>query len=291
MCARVLMLLWLIVIGPGLARADEEKDKPAPRKEELADQQSVTTHEIKLGERALSYTATAGTLVLKEEEGKPRASIFYTAYVKQGEDDPAARPLLFSFNGGPGSSSVWLHLGLFGPRRVVMGEPTQVIEPPGKLVDNESTLLDVADLVFVDPVTTGYSRPAPGQDAQAFHSVQGDIESVAEFIRLYCTRAKRWTSPKFIAGESYGTTRAAGLSGYLQDHLGIYLNGVILISAILNWQTVSDDRGNDLRTRCSCRRSLQPRGTTSGSRPICSAICGRRSPRSSSSPPATTRSR
>ena len=160
--------------------------------------------------------------------------------------DSSKRPITFTFNGGPGSASVWLHLGAFGPRRVEMGDAGALLPPPYKLVDNESSLLDVTDLVFIDPVSTGYSRAVPGEAPKQFHGIQEDVQSVGDFIRLYATRNKRWTSPKFLAGESYGTTRAAGLSGYLQQRYGMYLNGIILISSILNFQTAEFDTGNDL---------------------------------------------
>jgi carboxypeptidase C (cathepsin A) len=184
--------------------------------------------------------------LLKLEDGTPKASVFYIAYTKDDVSDTAKRPVTFTFNGGPGSASIWLHLGAFGPRRVEMGDAGALLPPPYKLVDNESSLLDLTDLVFIDPVSTGYSRPVPGENANQYHGIQQDVESVGDFIRLYATRNKRWTSPKFLAGESYGTTRAAGLSGYLQQRYGMYLNGIILISSILNFQTAEFDTGNDL---------------------------------------------
>jgi carboxypeptidase C (cathepsin A) len=243
----VMAMMWLTLLATALLAQGEtlgasgKKEEPPPE-----DKQSVTNHTVMIGGREVPYRATTGTMVLKDEEGKAKASLFFVAYTKQDVPDSATRPILFSFNGGPGSSSVWLHLGLLGPRRVVMGDPPDVPAPPGQLVDNVYSLLDVTDLVFIDPVTTGFSRPAPGQDANQFHSVQGDIESVGEFVRLYTTRNARWSSPKFLAGESYGTTRAAGLAAHLQSQLGMFLNGVILISSVLNFETLSDDRGNDL---------------------------------------------
>jgi carboxypeptidase C (cathepsin A) len=194
----------------------------------------------------LDYIATAGTLLQKDEKGKVLASIFFVAYKKVGVTDLAHRPVTFAYNGGPGSSAVWLHLGAFGPRRVALGDDGQAPPPPYHLVDNQATLLDVTDLVFIDPVSTGYSRPAPGQDPKQFHGVQEDIRSVGDFIQLYLTRFQRWGSPKFLAGESYGTTRSAGLAGYLQERHGIYLNGIVLVSAVLNFATLSPDEGNDL---------------------------------------------
>lgn len=206
----------------------------------------VTHHTVSIGGKGYKYTATVGTLLLKEEEGKPRASVFYIAYTLDGVTDKSRRPLTFSFNGGPGSSSVWLHLGVLGPRRVEMDEEGFPLPPPYHLVNNESSVLDETDLVFIDPVSTGYSRAVPGEDPGQFHGVKQDIESVGEFIRLYTTRNERWLSPKFLIGESYGTTRAAGLAGYLQNRHGMYLNGIMLVSAILNFQTARFDVGNDL---------------------------------------------
>jgi carboxypeptidase C (cathepsin A) len=237
---------------------DKEKPAKSDEKPEPKDQLSVTQHVFASGAKSIRYTVTAGTIVLKEEsekkgeqagqaEGeKPRAVIFFIAYTRDDVEDKARRPLTFSFNGGPGSSSVWLHLGLLGPRRVELDEAGNLPAPPFRLVDNEYSLLDLTDLVFIDPVSTGYSRPVVGEKAADFHSFKKDIESVGDFIRLYTTRYARWTSPKFLIGESYGTTRAAGLSGYLQERHGLYLNGIMLISAILNFQTANFDPGNDL---------------------------------------------
>ena len=168
------------------------------------------------------------------------------AYTRDGVEDKTKRPLTFSFNGGPGSSSVWLHLGLLGPRRVLLDDDGFAYPPPYRLVDNAYSLLDHTDLVFIDPVSTGFSRAVPGEKPKQFHGFKKDIESVGDFIRLYTTRYQRWTSPKFLIGESYGTTRAAGLSGYLQERHGMYLNGIMLISSILNFQTADFHTGNDL---------------------------------------------
>jgi carboxypeptidase C (cathepsin A) len=182
-----------------------------------------------------------------ESEGeKPRASIFFVAYTRDDIEEQHKRPLTFSFNGGPGSSSVWLHLGLLGPRRVLLDDEGFAYPPPYKLVDNALSLLDLTDLVFIDPVSTGFSRAVPGEKPKQFHGFKKDIESVGDFIRLYTTRYQRWTSPKFLIGESYGTTRAAGLSGYLQDRHGMYMNGIMLISSTLNFQTTDFHTGNDL---------------------------------------------
>ncbi len=209
---------------------------------------SETQHTITLNGEKLNYTVTTGTIILKEEdveEGeKQKASIFYVAYTKN--DASEDRPVTFSFNGGPGSSSVWLHLGLVGPKRVLMDDEGMPVGPPHKLVDNEFTLFDQTDLVFIDPVSTGYSRSVPKEKPDQFHTVKKDIESVGEFIRIWTTRNKRWTSPKFLIGESYGTTRAAGLAGYLHQRHGMYLNGIMFISSILNFLTARFNEGNDL---------------------------------------------
>src|ERR1700746_2024602 len=233
---------------PAEKSAEKSDDKSDKAKDEKKPEEKVvqTKHAIKIGGQEIKYTATAGTILLKLEDGTPKASVFYVAYTRDDVSDSAKRPVTFTFNGGPGSASIWLHLGAFGPRRVEMGDAGALLPPPYKLVDNEYSLLDVTDLVFIDPVSTGYSRAVPGEAPKQFHGVQEDIESVGDFIRLYATRSKRWTSPKFLAGESYGTTRAAGLSGYLQQRYGMYLNGIILISSILNFQTAQFDTGNDL---------------------------------------------
>ena len=206
---------------------------------------SVTKHEIRVGGRALRYTVTTGVMPLKSAAGETEARIFYMAYTLDGAGPAAQRPLMFSFNGGPGSSSVWLHLGALGPRRVHMLDDGAMPPPPFRLVDNEHTWLDFTDLVFIDPVGTGYSRAARPDLASRYFGLQGDIQSVGEFIRLYLVRNQRWTSPLYLVGESYGTTRAAGLAGYLVDR-GIAFNGVLLVSTIMSFQTARFAKGNDL---------------------------------------------
>jgi carboxypeptidase C (cathepsin A) len=227
---------------PEASGADKPRWQPPAPEEKIV----TTRHRVTVGSAEIAYTANAGTLLLKEEDGRPKASIFFVAYTRDGVKDVASRPVTFTFNGGPGSSSVWLHLGTFGPRRVAMDDEGMGAPPPGRLVDNADSLLDVSDLVFIDPVTTGFSRAVPGEDPKQFHGVQGDLESVGEFIRLWSSRYGRWASPKFLAGESYGTTRAAGLVNFLQQRHGMYFNGVLLISTLLNFQTVGFDVGNDL---------------------------------------------
>jgi len=238
--------------------ADKDEKKSEEKKEEKPipkDNLVVTQHTVRIGGKEIKYTVTAGTIILKEEtpdrekesEGeKPRAQVFFVAYTKDGNGAKAKRPLTFSFNGGPGSSSVWLHLGVLGPRRVVLTDEGELPPPPFKLTDNQYSLLDETDLVFIDPVSTGYSRAVDGQKPKDWHEFRKDIESVGDFIRLYTTRYNRWLSPKFLIGESYGTTRAAGLSGYLQERHGLYLNGLMLISAVLDFTTILFNPNNEL---------------------------------------------
>jgi carboxypeptidase C (cathepsin A) len=218
----------------------------------------VTEHSRVVGGKKIEYTATCGTVVLRDfdhqddnKDGKSRgdksrATIFFTAYTLKGTKSPEQRPLTFSFNGGPGSSSVWLHLGILGPQRVATDDEGATPEPPYRLVDNEFSLLPSSDLVFIDPVGTGYSRVAEGEKVAEFHEYQRDLDAVGEFIRLYLTRYGRWGSPKFVIGESYGTTRASGLSLHLQEKHDIFLNGVMLVSLAVDLQTLSFDHGNEL---------------------------------------------
>jgi carboxypeptidase C (cathepsin A) len=230
----------VLILLPWRAAAE---DKVAKQVEEKVFR---TQHTVDLGGQKVAYTAVAGTLVLRNEEGAPRASVFSVAYLRDGVKDPAARPVMFAFNGGPGGAAVWVHFGAFGPKRVDLDAKGFPLPPPVRLVDNQESILDVTDLVFVDPVSTGYSRPAPGVDAKEFHGLENDIDSMAEFIRLWLTRNGRMASPKLIAGESYATVRTAGLSARLLDRYGIRLNGIVLISAALNALTRSFDPGNDM---------------------------------------------
>lgn len=234
------------VLGQVKASSDAEKgDESGKEKGDDKKREISTDHHVVIGGKTVDYTATAGKLTVKKDDGsEERAEIFYVAYTRK-ETSPAERPITFCFNGGPGSSSVWLHLGAFGPRRVVMDD-NKPVRPPFVMVDNEESLLDVTDLVFVDPVSTGFSRPAKGQEPKDFYNVKGDVEVVAEFIRLYTTRQKRWASPKFIAGESYGTTRAAALADHLQQRHGLFPNGLILLSCALQFQTLRFDPGNEM---------------------------------------------
>ncbi|MFX1516273.1 MAG: S10 family peptidase [Promethearchaeota archaeon] len=224
----------------------KREKKPKIPKEELVE----SKHSAIINGKSINYTVNVGTMLIKEEEEEKepqaKASIFYIAYIRDEIENKELRPITFSFNGGPGSSSVWLHLGVLGPRRVIAEESENPVPPPYRLVNNEYSLLDITDLVFIDPVSTGYSRAVPGEKDTQFHEFKKDIKTVGEFIRLFTSRIKRWNSPKFLIGESYGTTRAAGLAGYLHKDLGMFLNGIMLISCILNFQTGRFNPGNDL---------------------------------------------
>ena len=232
---------------PSAAAADREPAKEAAKEKAKEPEEKLvqSEHSLTVGGQEIKYKASAGTILLRDEDDKPTASIFYIAYTRE-DVGLSNRPVTFSFNGGPGSSSVWMHLGMLGPRRVRLAEDGSALPPPYRLVDNEFSLLDETDLVFIDPVSTGFSRAIPPKDANKFHGLQEDTASVAEFIRLYVTRNKRWSSPKFIIGESYGTTRAAALSGELSERLKMNVNGVMLVSTVLNFQTLSFNAGNDL---------------------------------------------
>jgi len=205
----------------------------------------VTHHTISIDGKEISYTATTGYMPMKDTVGKLLAKIFYIAYT--ADNSAAKRPVTFVFNGGPGSSSIWLHMGAISPVRVKFGDDNGAMPaPPYTFTDNAGSWIGFTDLVFIDPVSTGYSRPNKGVNARRYHGYNEDIASVGDFIRLYVTRNERWGSPKFLAGESYGTTRASGLSGYLQDAYGMYLNGITLISSVLNFEYIDLNRGNEL---------------------------------------------
>ena len=197
---------------------------------------------IQVGGKTLKYTVTTGYMPIKDKNGKTEAKMFFMAYTLDGATKK--RPLMFSFNGGPGSASVWLHLGALGPKRVKMLDNGFMPPPPYKLVDNDQTWLTETDLVFIDPIGTGYSRTINPSNTK-FFGVNGDIQSVGEFIRMYLSRHNRWLSPLYLVGESYGTTRAAGLAGYLFNK-GIAFNGIALVSSVMNFQSLRFADGNDL---------------------------------------------
>jgi carboxypeptidase C (cathepsin A) len=225
-------------VNPGQKTVSEGEKKESP-----LDKSSLSEHSLQIGEHVIRYSARAGFTRVRIESGGPEADLFYVAYTQNPEE--TKRPVTFAFNGGPGASSVWLHLGAIGPKRVLVREK-KVLAPPYELVDNLYSWLQFTDLVFIDPVGTGYSRAVSEADTAKFFGVEPDIRSVGDFIRDYVTRNGRWLSPKFLVGESYGTTRAAGLAEYLQVALGMNLNGIVLISPALEFQAITFSPGNDL---------------------------------------------
>jgi carboxypeptidase C (cathepsin A) len=230
------------------AEAPKSDSGEASDKEEHYDVAEVppifTHHQIALNGKILSYTATTGRLPIKRDDGKIEAEMFFVAYTLEGQE-AGNRPLTFAFNGGPGSASVWLHMGALGPKRVVLQPNGFMPAAPYRLEDNPDTLLDRSDIVMVDAMSTGYSRAATAELTKKFLGVKGDIQGFGEFIRLYLSRYERWNSPLFLLGESYGTTRAAGIAGYLADH-GIAFNGVTLLSMAVDFQTLEWNTSNDL---------------------------------------------
>jgi len=233
--------------GPEAAAKKEPEAKPAeeatpPPKEES----SVTDHSIHIGGETIAYKATAGTILLKDDEAKPTASLFYIAYTGSDVKDLSQRPLAFLYNGGPGSSSVWIQMGAFGPRRVDTANAAPTPPPPYRLVDNPNSLIGLADMVFIDPVGTGFSKAVGKAKNKDFWGIDQDVKSLAKFINTYVSRNNRWNSPKFLIGESYGTFRNAALVNYLQSHDGMDFNGVVMISTVLDLGTISFQPGDDL---------------------------------------------
>src|SRR5947209_9302137 len=214
--------------GPGSRKPPEEKSV-------------VTHHSARIGGQQINYTATAATYVIKSDDGTPKASMFSVAYTKDGVSDVAKRPISFVYNGGPGSASLFTHMGM-GPKRPVLSPDGHGSSAPYSVVDNEDSFLDATDLVFIDAISTGFSRPAPGENPAQFHGIIEDANWFSDFIYQYITRNQRWGSPKFLIGESYGTTRSAELAGVLQQRHEIYLNGIVLVSAVAFSNFGGDDR-------------------------------------------------
>ncbi|MCW1884933.1 peptidase S10 [Luteolibacter flavescens] len=246
--------LLLLALSTILATAQERPPGPppeakpeAPKEQKKPAEPVIRDGSVTIDGKKIDYQVTTAKLVLEKDDGSPRASVFHVSYVKKDVADVSKRPVLFAFNGGPGSSAVWLHLGTLGPKRVDLpGDGTEAPVPPARLVSNEFSILDVADLVFVDPVTTGYSRVEKDGRPEEFHGVDGDVESLSDFIRRWVTEHQRWSSPKYLLGESYGGIRVAGLSAHLQSRYGMSLNGVVLLSSLLDFRTLSSGQGDDL---------------------------------------------
>jgi carboxypeptidase C (cathepsin A) len=248
MIGRILAICFLFgIISMDDIEAQTDK-KATPEKQavqEYPQSPVITKGTVTIKGKSIPYTATTGYMNITDDNGVVKATMFYVSYVRT--DVPSEkRPMTFAFNGGPGSSSVWLHMGALGPKRVVMTDKGDMTKPPGTMVDNEYSWLEFTDLVFIDPVGTGYSRPAKDEKKEQFHGLEEDVTSVGTFIRLYTTQNKRWLSPKFLAGESYGTTRAAYLADHLADRHGMYVNGILLISMVLDFQTLRFSSSNDL---------------------------------------------
>lgn len=244
------VLMLLLTLAAPLAFADEEKadaSKAEKKKQEAAEPAplSVTEHEITLAGETFKYTATAGKLPMKNDAGEVKAEIFSIAYTRD-DTKVGTRPITFCFNGGPGSASVWLHMGMLGPQRVRIPDNATTPAPPYSTEHNPHSLLDITDLVFIDPVSTGYSRPAEDEKPDQFHGYEEDLKSVGQFIHDFTTKHNRWTSPKYVLGESYGGVRSAGLSGELQDRYRMYLNGIVMISPVVDFSTIRFADNNEL---------------------------------------------
>lgn len=246
MLLRTFYLLFSLCLC-GLSQGEDKPKEDEKKKDEAQPKpNSVVEGLVTIDGKKIPYKATTGKITLYKEDGTPRASLFHVSYTRSDNSDPK-RPVTFAFNGGPGSSSVWLHLGALGPKIIqIAGDGTQAIRPPSSLKNNDFSILDSTDLVFIDPVSTGYSRAEKDSKPADFHGLDEDIESVGDFIRTWVTQNKRWSSPKFILGESYGGVRAAGLANHLQSRYGMMLNGVIMLSTLLDFQTLSPADGNDL---------------------------------------------
>lgn len=239
-------IICLLLVAVPEAQAQEQGNSSKQKKEIPEAEKSVTQHSVEIGGQQIDYDATAGTMILENGKGEAIAEWGYIAYTKRGVNDPSSRPVTFVFNGGPGSSSIWLHMGAVGPRRVVVNDPDFTKPAPYQVVDNEYSILDVTDIVMVDPVGTGISRAVGEAENKDFWGVQEDIRSVSNFINSYVSEYNRWNSPKYLLGESYGTFRSAGLAKYLQDNMGISLNGIVLVSNVLDLRTIAFGPDDDL---------------------------------------------
>jgi carboxypeptidase C (cathepsin A) len=245
----VLCAVLFALQSPLLSRAQDKDAKPsdaAPPAVTPKEESSVTDHTVRIAGQTIPYKATAATILLKNEKDEPTALIYFTAYTRSDVKDLSQRPVAFIYNGGPGSSSLWLHMGSFGPKRVAVSDAEATPPAPYKLNDNAYCLLDKSDLVFIDPVGTGFSHAVGKAQDKDFWGVDEDVKSLAQLIDAYISRNDRWNSPKFLIGESYGTFRSAALSNYLQSNNGMYFNGIVLISSVLDLGTISFNPGEDM---------------------------------------------
>ena len=235
----------IAVFADEMSPADKAADKTSTTADEKPKEESaVTHHSLQINGETIKYTATAGTLLLKDDKDEPSAAVFYVAYVKDGAD-AAHRPVTFLYNGGPGSATIWLHMGSVGPVRVLTSDAEATPPPPYNVVDNDSSLLDKSDLVFIDAIGTGYSHAVGKAKDKDFWGVDQDAKAFGQFIQRYLSKNGRWGSPKYLFGESYGTTRSAAVANWLNKN-GVALNGVVLVSSILDFGTESFNVGNDL---------------------------------------------
>ena len=258
-----LFVMILILFCASIIFADEKDTKPAEKpaqkppesgektpeaagKQPPKEESVVTEHTLRIGNEAIPYKATASTILLKNEKEEPIALIYSTAYTRSDVKDVSKRPLAFVYNGGPGSSSIWLHMGAFGPKRVASVDVGGGTTAPFQLADNSESLIDRCDLVFIDPVGTGFSHAVGEAKDKDFWGVDEDVNSLEQFIQLYVSRNNRWNSPKFLIGESYGTFRSAALANVLQTKDGMYFNGIVLISSVLNLGTISFNPGEEM---------------------------------------------
>jgi carboxypeptidase C (cathepsin A) len=227
-------------------QTDVKGDKKDEWRRQPKTESSVTQHHLSAGGRSFDYTATAGTLVIRDNDDKPMADIGYIAYTRRDPKDAGQRPVMFAFNGGPGSSSLWLHMGVLGPKRVLVADPGPTPPAPYRTVDNEFGVLDKTDLVMIDPVGTGVSRAVCDKKDEDFWGVDPDIDSISRFIAQYVSDNNRWTSPKYLLGESYGTTRGAAIVDYLRARRSLTFNGLVLVSVATDIEAIfAELPGND----------------------------------------------
>lgn len=226
-------------------KSAETKSGDSAESTKSKEESSVTEHTIRIGSQTIPYKAAAGTTLLKNEKGEPTALMYAVAYTRSDVRDLSQRPISFLYNGGPGSATMWLHLGAFGPRRASVVDGQFTPPAPYKLVDNSESLLDKTDLVFIDAIGTGYSHAAGKAQDKDFYGIDEDVQAFAQFIVTYISRNDRWNSPKFLIGESYGTFRSAALGNYLQTHDTLHLNGIVLISSVLDLSTITFAPGDD----------------------------------------------
>lgn len=249
MFARLIAVIGVAMLAAGCAAAQEgpkKEEKPAAAATDAA-RVYESRGRITAGGKTIAYQVVAGETFIRDNKGEAVASIFSTSYIADGFADPKTRPVAFIFNGGPGSASLWLHMGVFGPKRVRLPEADDDGAAPFDIVANAHSIIDVADLVFIDPVGTGWSKTVGEGKADDYWGVKQDAASIREFIRLWLVEHKRWNSPKFLMGESYGTTRSAALLEALESGwTDIAMNGVVLISTVLNFGLDATDAGNDV---------------------------------------------